>query len=250
MITGTPWARYSIDLGRLRDPVVRLVVQQREPGQGAVDDRHRLLVRQEAEPVDPRGGRRRGPRSPRASACPTSWTRSRAVGARVQQAAEVDQLVDPAAPGQVPDVDDAGVVGRQRTGRHLGRVRHDRVRLAEPVPVARARRAAGSPAARPAARSGVPPQAVGRPSADGSHGFSVHGGGGVLVHVPHHRRQVEPAQGEQQLRVVQEYDVVPGAAGLEQRAGRTERGDPATARAPAAGRGRSAADAWRRPAAP
>ena len=55
---------------------------------------------------------------------------------------------------------------------------------------------------------------------------STHPRLGVLVHVPHDRRQVQPAQGEQQLRIVQEYDVVPGAARLEQRARRPERRDP------------------------
>ena len=214
------------DLGRHRVPEVRVVLQQRQPRQRAVHDQHGLVVGQEPVPAQhPRRAR---------------WLQHRAglgVGRahqlhdeamRLHEPGQFRHLHCPPVRGDVPHVHQpaAAVVGRGLL-RHVGGVRHDRVRPGETLVVRPLGQDQVQPPLRGALgdtdRTGHEPAQRGRQPCLGAQR-----GGGVLVHVPDRRRAVpDQRQHQQQFGVVEEQHVrargVPGQLGT----GRAQRPEPA-----------------------
>ena len=118
-------------LGGKRVPEVRLIVQQRQAGQRAVEHRHGLVVRHEATPAQQaRRLRRLDLRPGSRVGRPDQLHRD---AARAQQPGQLDHVGGASVGRQVPDVHHPPVIARRsRDIRHVGGVRHHRVRPGEP----------------------------------------------------------------------------------------------------------------------
>ncbi len=205
-------------------------MEQRESGECAGEHPHRLGVRPEAEPLDP--GEVAGEQARRLGVGVTHELHPEPpAGPAVQDGAGLDQLDDAAGARQVSDVDDAGVVGRTRRRGDAGGVGHHEVRSPEALLVAvlgeeEVDVLLGAPLeVAYGVRRG--PRERGRQPR-----LHPHAGGGVLVDVPDHRREVEPPGREEQLGVVEEHQVVVGGLPAQQGASGPQRAHPVPAASP------------------
>ena len=196
-------------LGGQRVPEVRLVVQQRQAGQGAVNFPHGLVVRHEAAPAQQACRLRGLDLGPGARVGRADQLHRDAV--RAQQPRQLDHLGGAPVRRQVPDVHHPPVIaGRGRDVGYVGGVRYHRVRPAEPgdVPLL-GQDQVQVPLGHPF--RGVHGHRGGRPERARQPRLGAERGGGVLVHVPDHRRPPAPRrQREQQLRIVDEQQVSVG----------------------------------------
>ena len=181
-------------LGRHRVPEVRLIVQQGQPGQRAVQQRQGLVVGHEAMPAD-QAFRLRGldPRPRPRVGLADQFHRD---PMRAQQPGQLDHLVDAPVRRQVTDIHDPPVIARRR-GRdrevvgNVRRVRHHRMRPGEPrdVPVFgqdQVHAPLGDPFRGVDRHRGRGPERTRQPR------LGTERGGGVLVHVPDRRRPPAP----------------------------------------------------------
>jgi hypothetical protein len=208
---------------------VGLVLEQRQARQCAVNHRHGLVVGYEAWPAEQAAFPRGFDHGPGLRVGRTDQLDRDAV--RAQQGRHLDHLGHAPVRGEPADVDDplGGVrrVRRRRGLRHVGGVRHHRVRAAEPLDVAlfgqdEVQPVFGQPFRRVHGRGRRGPQRAGQPRLGGERG------GGVLVHVPHRRRALPPrGQGKQQLGVVDQQQVGAGAVPGQLAAGGAQGAEPA-----------------------
>ena len=190
-------------------PEVRLVVQQRQAGQGAVEHRHGLVVRHEAAPAQQARRLGRLDLGPGARVGRADQLHRDATWAK--QPGQFDHVGGTPVGRQVPDVHHPPVIAwRGRVVRHIGGVRHHRVRPGEPGDVSvlgqdQVHVPLGHPF-RGAHRHGG-----GRPERARQPRLGAERSRGVLVHIPDHRWPPAPGgQRQQQLGVVNEQQVSVG----------------------------------------
>jgi hypothetical protein len=228
-------------LGGQRVPEVRLVVQQRQAGQRAVQHRHGPVVGHEAPPAQQPGRLCRLDQRPGAGVGRADELHRDAV--RAHQPGHLDHVAGAPVRRQVPDVHHPPVIARRgRELRYVGGVGDHRVRPAEPCQVAvlgqdQVHVALGQPFRGAHRHGGGRPQRARQPR------LGAERGGGVLVHIPDHRRPPAPrGQREQQLGVVDQHQVRAGGVPGEGRTGGQDR--PGTASSP---RPRNRLEVKRRP---
>ena len=218
-------------LGGQRVPEVRLVVQQRQAGQRAVQHRHGLVVRHEAAPAQQACRLRR--LDLRAGARVGRADQLHRDAARAQQPGQLDHVGGAPVGRQVPDVHHPPVIARRgRDVRHVGGVRHHRVRPGEPGDVSalgqdQVHVPLGHPFRGAHRHGGRRPERARQPR------LGAERGGRVLVHIPDHRRPPAPGgQRQQQFGVVNEQQVRAGGVPGEGRTGGANRPGPASSRRP------------------
>ncbi len=218
-------------LGGQRVPEVRLIVQQRQAGQRAVQQRHGLVVRHEAAPAQQARRLRGLDLSPGARVGRSDQLHRDA--ARTQQPGQLDHVAGAPVRRQVADVHHPPVIARRGRGvRHVGGVRHHRMRPGEPgdVPLL-GQDQVHVPLGHPF--RGVHRHGGGRPERTRQPRLGAERGGGVLVHIPDHRRPPAPGgQRQQQFGVVDEQQVGVGRVLGQGRTGRANRPGPASSRGP------------------
>ncbi len=212
-------------------PEVRLIVQQRQAGQRTVQHRHGLVVRHEPPPAQ-QASRSRG-LDLRAGARVGRSDQLHRDAARTQQPGQLNHVAGAPVRRQVADVHHPPVIARRRRGvRHVGGVRHHRVRPGEPrdVPLL-GQDQVHVPLGHPL--RGAHRHGRGRPERPRQPGLGAERGGGVLVHVPDHRRPPAPrGQRQQQFGVVDEQQVGVGRVLGQGRTSGENRPGPASSRGP------------------
>ena len=218
-------------LGGQRVPEVRLIVQQRQAGQRAVEHRHGLVVRHEATPAQQaRRLRRLDLRPGSRVGRPDQLHRD---AARAQQPGQLDHVGGASVGRQVPDVHHPPVIARRsRDIRHVGGVRHHRVRPGEPGDVsALGQDQVHVPLGHPF--RGMHRHGGGRPERARQPWLGAERGRGVLVHIPDHRRPPAPGrQRQQQFGIVDEQQVGLGGVLCKGRTSGENRPGPASSRGP------------------